>query len=68
MKGFHRWLQSSTPYDKGNGSCFRKAAYKDEARAKKYAAKSEANTPGIKLYIYRCNLCGRYHLTKMRQQ
>lgn len=43
-----------------------KIGYPSPAKARKYARQAKHKS-GVTLYSYRCNRCGRYHLTKRRQ-
>lgn len=64
---FERWKRTTATIGQGWGPCFRKGAYKTKEIAQTYLEKSEARTPGLKLYIYKCQVCKQYHLTKQKQ-
>lgn len=65
---FQRWAHSTVPIEKGWGPCYRKGAYKTREVAEQYKTKSEESRPGLKLYIYECNVCRKFHLTKQKQR
>lgn len=65
---FHRWSKTTATIKQGYGQCFRKGAYKTQEIAEHYRTKSEAISPGIKLYIYQCKICKKFHLTKKKQE
>jgi hypothetical protein len=64
---FQRWVRSTITFDQGKGMCFRKGSYRTKEIAEAYKAKSEARQPGLTLYIYKCPVCRKYHLTKQKQ-
>lgn len=63
---FERWKRTTATVEQGWGPCFRKGAYKTKEIAEQYKAKSEAKS-GVILYIYKCQVCKQYHLTKQKQ-
>lgn len=63
MRGFSRWLRSSTPIDAGLKPCFSKSAYHTEELAKEVMERRQASTREHLRY-YKCEICSFYHLTK----
>lgn len=68
MSFFSRWASSTVPISKGWGPCYRKGAYRTRVIAEEYKERSEEGTPGLKLYIYECKVCKKFHLTKQKQK
>lgn len=64
---FQRWAHSTVPVSKGWGPCYRKGAYRTREIAQKYLDTQEAANPGLKLYVYECKVCKKFHLTKQKQ-
>ena len=63
MKGFNRWLRSSTTLDDGLRGCFGKSAYSTEKKAQETLNKRQAETSD-NLRYYKCDICKMFHLTK----
>lgn len=63
---FYRWSKSTQTLEMGFGPCFRKGAYRTLEIAEHYRKKSEERS-GLRLYIYECKICKKFHLTKQPQ-
>ncbi len=47
-------------------SCHRKTPYGSAQEATEALDECESNNPGLKLYLYKCATCHRWHLTKSK--
>lgn len=59
---FKRWLYASHTFESGFSECFKKAAYNNIETAEKVRKQREEK--GIKLKIYKCKICPKFHLAK----
>lgn len=64
---FHRWSQTTQSFESGAGPCFRKSAYVTQDKAEFYRDRAMKERPETPLFVYRCDVCKKYHLTKQKQ-